>query len=117
MCDSRQVLPLRRAVALALLRDAHPWHVLHPPAQRATALRCRVLVAAALPQDILHVVVVVHSAPHVMALAMNGQTPCIQVPRVLGLGTSTLPRMRIVLPTLQTPLTDGCMGDVDPACK
>jgi hypothetical protein len=40
-----------------------------------------------------------------------------QVPLVPWLGASTLQLMRIVLPKFQTPLTDGFMGDVDPAFK
>jgi hypothetical protein len=40
-----------------------------------------------------------------------------QVPLVPWLGASTLQLIRIVLPKFQTPLTDGFMGDVDPAFK
>ena len=36
---------------------------------------------------------------------------CYSVP---WLGASTLPLIGVVLPTLQTPLADGFMGDVDP---
>jgi hypothetical protein len=35
----------------------------------------------------------------------------------MRLGASTLQLIRVVLPKLQTPLTDGFMGDVDPAFK
>lgn len=69
MCDPRQALPLRRAVALELIRDEHPWHVLQPLEHLAKELLRRFLVAAALHQDIQHAVVLVNSAPPVMALA------------------------------------------------
>src|SRR5215510_7233711 len=39
----------------------------------------------------------------------------VQVPFVAWLGTSALQPIRIVLAKFQTPLTDGFMGDVDPA--
>jgi hypothetical protein len=74
-------------------------------------------VAAALHQDVEDVVVLIDRAPQGMPLAMHGLKHCIQRPRVPWLGTSTLQLMRIVLPTWQTPLPDGFMGDVETACK
>jgi len=40
-----------------------------------------------------------------------------QVPLVPWLGASMLELIRVVLPKFQTPLTDGFMGDIDPAFK
>jgi hypothetical protein len=65
------------------------------------------LVAAALHQDIEHVIVLVDSAPQVMALAIDGQKDLVEVPLVPWLGASTLQLIRVVLPKLQTPLADG----------
>ena len=73
------------------------------------------LVAAALHQDIEHVIVLVDSAPQVMALAIDGQKDLVEVPLVPWLGASTLQLIRVVLPKLQTSLADGFMGDVDTA--
>src|SRR5436190_1874825 len=44
----RQDLALRRAVALQLIRDDHPWHVLQPLEQLAEKLLGRLLVPSAL---------------------------------------------------------------------
>src|SRR5262249_33611590 len=110
-----QDLALRRPVALQLIGDNHAWHVLQPLEQLAKELLRRVLIAAALYQDVEDVVVLIDRAPQVMPLAMNGQKHFIQMPLVPWLGASTLQLIRIVLPKFQTPLTDGFMGDVDPA--
>src|SRR5919202_6605816 len=66
-----QDLPFGRAITLELVRDDHPWHVLQALEQLAKELLRRVLVAAALHQDIQHVVVLVDSTPQVMALAID----------------------------------------------
>src|SRR5262249_17856948 len=73
------------------------------------------LIAPALYQDVEHIIVLVDSAPQVMALAINRQKHFVQVPFVAWLGASTLQPIRVVLPKLQTPLPDGLMGDVDTA--
>src|SRR5262249_45029533 len=44
MFHSWQDLALRRAVALELIRDDHPWHVLQPLEQLAKELLCRLLM-------------------------------------------------------------------------
>ena len=71
--DPGQDLPFGRAVALQLIRDDHPWHVLQPLEQLAKELLRRVLIAPALDQNVEDVVVLVDSAPQVMAFAMNRQ--------------------------------------------
>src|SRR5262249_59189075 len=73
MFYSRQELALRRAVALELIRDDHPWHVLHPLEQLAKELLCRLLVAPLLDEDVQDVVVLIHRTPQVMALTVNRQ--------------------------------------------
>src|ERR687888_986211 len=79
---SRQDLALRRTVALELVRDDHPWHVLKPLEQLAEKLLRGVLVAPALHQDVEDVVVLIDSVPQVMAFTMDGEKHLIQVPRV-----------------------------------
>src|SRR5262249_27096003 len=112
-----QDLPFGRAITLELVRDDHPWHVLQALKQLAKELLRRLLVAAALHQDIQHVVVLVDSAPQVMALAIDRQKDFIKMPFVSWLGASTLQLIGVVLPKFQTPLTDGFMGDVDAALE
>src|SRR5262249_35440530 len=72
MFHPRQDLALRRAVALELIRDDHPWHVLQPLEQLAKELLRRVLVAAALHQDTQEGVVLLHTAPQRMAWPLGG---------------------------------------------
>lgn len=77
-------------------------------------LRC-LCVASALHQDIERIVVVVDSAPQVMALAMDGQRDLIERPFVPGPSPLALLPIGILLPTLETPLTDGFLGALDAA--
>src|SRR5262245_6509169 len=98
MFDTRQNLTLRGAVALQLNRDEHPWHVLEPLEQRAEKPLRRFLVAAALHQDVEDVVVLVDSAPQVIALPVDRQKHLVQMPLITWLGASTLQLIRIVLP-------------------
>src|SRR5215468_2667797 len=113
--DPRQALPFRRAVALQLVGDAHPWHVLQPLEQLAKELLRGVLVAAALPQNVEDVVVLVNRAPPGMALPIDGEQHLIPVPLVPWLDASVLQLIRVVLPAFQTPRADGLMSDVDTA--
>src|SRR5215471_9994548 len=68
-----QALPFRRAVALQLIRNEHPWHVLEPLEQLTKELLRRRLVAATLHQDVEHVIVLIHGAPQVMTLPVHRQ--------------------------------------------
>src|SRR5215831_15349346 len=88
MLYSWQYLTLRCTVALELLRDDHPWHVLQALEQLAKELLGGVLVAATLHQDVEHVIVLIHGAPQVMALPVHCQKHLVQVPFVAWLGTS-----------------------------
>jgi hypothetical protein len=71
MLHAREHLACGRAVALQLVRDDHAWHVLQALEQLAKALLCGLLMAPALHQAIQDVVVLVHRAPQIMALAMD----------------------------------------------
>src|SRR5919197_6016659 len=68
-----QDLALGRTVALELIRDDHPWHVLQALEQRAEKFLRGLLVAPALHQDVEDVVVLVDSTPQVMALPIDRQ--------------------------------------------
>src|SRR5262249_8857857 len=77
----------------------------------------RLLIPPALHEDIQHVIVLVDSAPEVMALPVDGQEHLVEVPFVAWLGAATLQPIRIILPKLQTPLADGLVGHVDAALE
>src|SRR5215813_685869 len=70
--DPRQDLPFRRAVALQLVGDDHPWHVLQSLEQLTKELLGCLLIPPALDQDIEDVVVLIDGSPEVMALALVG---------------------------------------------
>src|SRR5262245_24966422 len=117
MFHAREDLALGRAVALELIRDEHPWPVLQPLEQLAEKLLRRLLIAPALHQNIEDVIVLIHGAPQVMALAIDGQKDFVQMPLVTWLGASVLQLIGVILPKLQTPLADGLMGHVDAALE
>src|SRR6516165_3062058 len=115
--DPRQDVPFRRAVALQLIGDHHPWHVLQSLEQLTKELLGGFFMPAALHQNVEDVVVLVDSTPQVMTFAIDCEKHLIEMPFVPWLGASTLQPIRIILPKLQTPLADGFMGDVDAALK
>ena len=71
--DPGQDLALRRAVALQLIRDDDPRYIPQALEQLAKKLLRRLLIAPALYQDVERVIVLVDSAPQVMALAIDRQ--------------------------------------------
>jgi hypothetical protein len=97
-----QDLALRHTVALQFVRNDAPRHVLQALQQLAEKLLRRLFVASALDEAIEDVVVLVDSAPEVMALAIDGQKDLIQVPLVTWLGSSVLQLIGVLLPKLET---------------
>ena len=83
MLHPGQHLALRRAVALQLVRNEDPRHVLQALQQRAEKLFRGVLVAPALHQDVEHVVVLIDSAPQGMTLPVERQKDLVDVIRTL----------------------------------
>src|SRR5215831_13226671 len=108
-----QELALRRAVALELIRDDHPWHVLQPLEQLAKALLGRLLVAPLLDEDVQDVVVLIHRAPQVMALTVNRQKHFIQMPCIARLRATATQPIGVILPKLPAPFADGFVGHSD----
>src|SRR6516162_1873770 len=117
MLHPGQDLPLRRPIALQLIRNDHAWDIPQALEQLTKALLGALLVATALHQDIQHVIVLIHRAPQVMAFAIDREEHLIEVPFVAWLGASMLQLIGIILAKLQTPLADGFMGDVDPTLE
>src|SRR5262249_2540838 len=105
--DPRQDLALGRAVALELIRNDDPRHVLEALEQLAEKLLRRLLIAPALHRDIEHMIVLIDGAPQVIALPVDRQKDLVKMPFVSWLGASVLQLIGIILPKLQTPLPDG----------
>ena len=106
MFDPRQYLALGCAITFKLIRNDDPRDVLQPLEQLTEKLLRRLFVASALHQDIEDVVILVDSAPEVMALTVDRQKHFIQVPLVTGLGASTL-QLIGVFATLPGPRWSG----------
>src|SRR5262245_20020886 len=68
-----QYLTLGRAITLELIRDDHPWHVLQALEQLSEKLLRRLFIAAALHQNVEHVIVLIDGPPQVIPLAMDRQ--------------------------------------------
>src|SRR5215471_9518493 len=115
MFHPRQDLALGRAVALQLIGDNDAWDVLQPLEQLTKELLRRLLVPAALHQNIQHVVVLIDGAPQVMALPVDGQKHFVQVPLVTWPGSSVLQLIGVCLSKLEAPLADGLVGHIDAA--
>src|SRR5215470_10355788 len=68
-----QDFPFGRAIALQLIRNDHARYIPQALEQLAKELLRRLLIAAALHQDIEDIVVLIHGAPQVMAFAIDRQ--------------------------------------------
>src|SRR5215467_4299419 len=105
-----QYLALRGTVALELVRNDYPRHVLQALQQLAKKLLRRLLIAPALHEDVKHVIVLVDSPPQVMPLTLNGKKYLIQVPLVARSRAPVTELIGVVLPKLPAPLTDSFIG-------
>jgi hypothetical protein len=115
--DTGEQIPLRGAVALELVRDEHPGDILTPLEELPRELLGRGFVTATLHQDIEHVPVLIHRPPEVVPVAVDAEKDFVQMPCVTRAGASTTQLIRICLAKLATPLADGFVRDVDPACE
>jgi hypothetical protein len=70
MLNPRKDFPLRRTVALELIRDDDPRDILTAFEELAEELLRRLLVPSALHQDIEDIAVLIHRPPEIMALAI-----------------------------------------------
>ena len=69
--DPREDLPLRRAVALELVRDDHARHIGEAFEQLAEKLLRGLLVAPTLDENVQDVVVLINSPPQIMPLTID----------------------------------------------
>src|SRR5215510_11404931 len=72
-------LAFRRTIALQLVRNDDPRHVLQSLQQLAEKLLRRLFVASALHQDIEDGVVLIHRTPQIMAFPVDRQKDLVDV--------------------------------------
>jgi hypothetical protein len=80
MLDPWEHLALGRAVALQLICNDDTGNVCEALEELAKKLLCGLRIAPALDQGVEHMIVLVDSAPQVMALAINRQEDLVQMP-------------------------------------
>jgi hypothetical protein len=86
MFHAGQHLSFGGCIALQFIGDHHAWHIRQAfqklPKER---LGCDFIVPA-LHQDVQHMAVLVDGPPQVVALFIDGQEDCIEMPRVARFG-------------------------------
>ena len=82
--------------------------------QLAEELLRRVLVPAALHQDIEDIAVLIHRPPQVMAFTIDGEEHLIQMPLVARPGRRRRSSLAYAWPNFRHHLADGFVGDDDP---
>ena len=76
-------LSLRCTVALQLVRDDYPRHVLQALQQLTEETLGRLLVPATLHQDVQNVAILIHGSPQIMILAIDLDEYLIEMPLAL----------------------------------
>jgi hypothetical protein len=109
MLDTGQNLAFGRRVTLQFIRDDDARHVLQAFEKFFEKLLRRLLIAAALHEDIEDVVVLIHRPPQVIAFTVDGQKHLIEEPFVTRLGPTASESVGIVLSELLTPSANGFM--------
>jgi hypothetical protein len=117
MLATGQDVPLRRAVAPALVRDEHPWPVGQALEQRAAELLGGGFVPARLDQEIEDVAVWIHGPPQIGAGTSDGEAHLIPVPLSAWPGVPPTQLIGLLLPDFHTPLPDGLVGHEDATGK
>jgi hypothetical protein len=117
MFHARQDVPLRRPVALQLVRDEHPWHVGQALEQLPEEFLGGVLIPPTLDHYIQDVAVLIHGTPQIVTVSVHGEKDLIEVPLVARLGTPASELIGIRLTELSAPFADGLIRDEDPTCE
>jgi hypothetical protein len=110
MLATGQDVPLRRAVAPALVRDEHPWPVGQALEPRAAELLGGGLVPARWDQEIEDVAVWIHGPPQRGAGTSAGEAHLSPVPLIAWPGVPPTPLLGLLLPDCHPPLPDGLVG-------
>lgn len=106
---------LRRRVRLQLVGYDDARGVAQPFQKLAEEALGRLLVPAALDQDIEHHAVLVDRAPQIMLLVADADEHLVQEPLVARLGPAALERVGEVPAEAQAPLPDRLVADLDAA--
>ena len=109
--NTRHDFSFRRAVALQLVGDDHPRHVLQTLQQLAEEALGGFLIPATLHQDIQDVAILVNGSPQVMILATDLDEYFIEVPLVARAGTSSTQLISVCLAELQAPFSNRLIGN------
>jgi hypothetical protein len=103
----RQHLLLCGAVAFELVGDDDPRYVSQAFEQLAEELLGRLLVPAALYQDIKPMALLIHGTPQIVPFTIDRQKHLVQVPLVARPGTPPAQSIGLGLPKLAAPLPNG----------
>jgi hypothetical protein len=117
MLATGQDVPLRRAVAPALVRDEHPWPGGQALEPRAAELLGGGFVPARWDQEIEDVAVWIHGPPQIGAGPIEGEEHLIQVPLLAWPGVPPTQLIGLLRPEFHTPLLDGLVGHDDATGK
>jgi hypothetical protein len=112
--DTGQALPLCRPITFEFIGDEHPWDVLASFEELAEELLRRLLIAPTLHEDIEDSAVLIHSPPQIVTFLVDRDEHLIEMPLVAWPRTPATELIRIRLPELPTPLTDGFVRHDDP---
>src|SRR6266851_1843209 len=107
MFHLRQDFAPRGAVAFQLVRDEDPGHGGQTLEELAEKLLRRLLVPAALDENIQDVAVLINGAPEIVTLLVDRDEYLVQVPLVARPGTPTPELIRVLLAELATPCAHG----------
>jgi hypothetical protein len=106
-------LALSRAVALELIRDEHPGHVLAAFQQLTEACLRGLRIPLRLDADVQHMPILNRGAPEILACLIDRQQHCIEMPCIPGLRPVVAQVIGIRLHELLAPLPDPFTGHDD----
>ena len=105
---------MRCSVAPQLVGDDPPGHAALTFQQLTEETFSRTPIAARLEQDVDHVAVLVNGTPGILPLPLDGHEEFVEVPRIAQATLSPLEGTGVRGAELQTPQSDGLVGDDDP---
>jgi hypothetical protein len=117
MIHPRQYLLPGGGVAFQFVDDEHPWHVTQPFQQLAEELLGRLLVSAALHENIEDVAILIDGPPQLVPYSIDGEKHLIEVPLIAWPGTSTPQLIGVLLTQLAAPPADRFIRDANPTCE
>jgi hypothetical protein len=114
MLDAGQNLTFGCSITLELVSNDYMRDLLESFEELAKkSFRC-MFVASALDQDIQHLAVLIHRAPHIVCFPVNLQVHFIHVPGVAATRATTTQFIRVDLAEFEAPLPHRFLGHDDP---